>query len=143
MIRHLIRVYSSLLSIGLLPILTVQIFYDSRRDKKYENGTYRNQSESGYSGSDWGTASQGGGNGTWRITGNMNSGTMVTTDNNGKSTTYKFEPALEKNNNTIYSNNYCISSMQQMKHSSLIVWQRIHVCQFISNYCNMKTLLII
>lgn len=56
-----------------------------------ENGTYRNQSESGYSGSDWGTSSQGGGNGTWRITGNMNSGTLVTTDNNGKSTTYKFE----------------------------------------------------
>lgn len=55
------------------------------------NGTYRNQSETGYSGAGWGSASQGGGSGKWRITGDMNSGTLVTTDNNGKSTTYKFE----------------------------------------------------
>jgi hypothetical protein len=55
------------------------------------NGTYRNQSETGYSGAGWGSASEGGGSGTWRITGNLNSGTLVTTDNNGKSTTYKFE----------------------------------------------------
>ena len=60
------------------------------------DGTYRMNSESGYSGnagtaSAWGTAGQGGGSGTWRITGNMNNGTLVTTDNGGKSTTYKFE----------------------------------------------------
>ena len=60
------------------------------------NGTYRMNSESGYSGnagtsSAWGTAGQSGGSGTWRITGNMNAGTIVTKDNSGKSTTYKFE----------------------------------------------------
>ena len=58
-----------------------------------ENGKYFSSSESGYSGNAgaWGTASQGGYSGTWRITGNKNTGTIVTTDNNGRSTTYKYE----------------------------------------------------
>jgi ABC-type glycerol-3-phosphate transport system substrate-binding protein len=55
------------------------------------DGRYQMNSESGYSGGDWGSASQGGGDGTWRITGNMNAGTLVTTGNNGSSTAYKFE----------------------------------------------------
>ena len=67
-----------------------------RRVMLCPDGTYRMSSESGYSGnagtsSAWGTAGQGGGSGKWRITGNSNSGTIVTTDNSGKSTTYKFE----------------------------------------------------
>lgn len=54
---------------------------------------YSSFSESGYSGNAgaWGSASQGGGSGTWKITGNKNSGTIVTTDRNSKSTTYKYE----------------------------------------------------
>jgi hypothetical protein len=58
-----------------------------------ENGKYISSSESGYSGNAgaWGTASQGANSGTWRITGNKNTGTIVTTDNNGKPTTYKYE----------------------------------------------------
>jgi len=60
------------------------------------NGKYSSSSESGYSGDSgtagaWGTASQGGASGTWRITGNKNTGTIVTTNNSGKSTTYKYE----------------------------------------------------
>ena len=60
------------------------------------NGTYQMVSESGYSGnagtaSAWGSAGQGGGDGSWRITGTMNAGTIVTTDNEGSSTTYPFE----------------------------------------------------
>jgi hypothetical protein len=55
------------------------------------NATYKMASESGYSGDAWGSASQGGGDGSWRITGNMNAGTIVTTDKGGKSTTYPFE----------------------------------------------------
>ncbi len=67
-----------------------------RRVMLCPDGTYRMSSESGYSGNAgtsaaWVTAGQGGGSGTWRITGNSNSGTIVTTDNGGKSTTYKFE----------------------------------------------------
>ena len=55
------------------------------------DGRYSANSESGYSGDGWGSASQGGGGGTWRITGSKASGTIVTTDRNGRSTTYKFE----------------------------------------------------
>ena len=55
------------------------------------NATYKMDSESGYSGDAWDSASQGGGDGSWRITGNMNAGTIVTTDKGGKSTTYPFE----------------------------------------------------
>lgn len=60
------------------------------------NGTYRMASETGYSGNAgtanaWGSASQGGGDGSWRITGDMNAGTLVTTDNQGSSTTYPYE----------------------------------------------------
>lgn len=54
------------------------------------DGTFRNQSESGYSGTGWGSASQGGSGGTWKITGNMNEGTLVTIGNNGSATTYKY-----------------------------------------------------
>jgi len=56
-------------------------------------GQYSSASESGYSGGSgsWGTASQGGAKGTWRITGNKTAGTIVTTDHNGKSITYKYE----------------------------------------------------
>ena len=55
------------------------------------DGKYYSSSESGYSGSGWGTASQGGGGGTWRITGTKTSGTIVTTNSNGQPTTYKYE----------------------------------------------------
>jgi hypothetical protein len=59
-------------------------------------GKYFSSSETGYSGNAgkegaWGSASQGGGRGTWRITGSKTTGTIVTTDGNGKSTTYKYE----------------------------------------------------
>jgi hypothetical protein len=56
-------------------------------------GRYISSFESGYSGGagTWGTANQGGGGGTWRITGSKTSGTIVTTDGNGRSTTYKYE----------------------------------------------------
>ncbi len=55
------------------------------------DGRYYSSSESGYSGTGWGTASQGGGGGTWRITGTKTSGNILMTDANGKSTTYKYE----------------------------------------------------
>lgn len=60
------------------------------------DGRYKMASETGYSGNAgtagaWGSAGQGGATGTWRITGSMNSGTIVTTDRSGNSTTYKFE----------------------------------------------------
>jgi hypothetical protein len=55
------------------------------------DGSYSSSSESGYSGTGWGTASQGGGRGTWRITGTKTSGTIVMTDAGGNSTTYKYE----------------------------------------------------
>lgn len=57
------------------------------------DGKYFSSSESGYSGGSgaWGTASQGGGEGTWKITGTKTSGTIVTTDRTGKSTVYKYE----------------------------------------------------
>lgn len=59
------------------------------------DGTYRKSSESGYSGGAgtsgaWGSASQGGGRGTWRIIGNMNEGTLTTVDSDGNATEYKF-----------------------------------------------------
>ena len=54
------------------------------------DGTYINSSESGYSGSGWGTAGQGGGRGTWRIVGNMNEGTLTTVSPSGSATEYKF-----------------------------------------------------
>jgi len=57
------------------------------------DGKFSSSFESGYSGGSgsWGTAAQSGGNGSWRITGSKASGTIVTTDRNGKSTTYKYE----------------------------------------------------
>lgn len=60
------------------------------------NGTYYMATESGYSGGAgtagaWGTASQGGGRGTWRIEGNLQQGTIVTVDQNGKATTYRYQ----------------------------------------------------
>lgn len=58
------------------------------------NGRYISSSESGYSGGAgtsgaWGTASQGGGGGTWKITGTKSSGTIAVTSN-GKTSTYKY-----------------------------------------------------
>ena len=60
------------------------------------DGKYYSSSESGYSGDSgtsgaWGTASQGGGGGTWKITGSKTSGTIAMTSASGKTTTYKFE----------------------------------------------------
>ena len=60
------------------------------------DGKYYSSSESGYSGDTgtsgaWGTASQGGGGGTWKITGSKTSGTIAMTNASGKTTTYKFE----------------------------------------------------
>ena len=58
------------------------------------NGNYFSSSESGYSGGAgtsgaWGTNSQGGGGGTWKITGSKTSGTIAMTSGSGKTTTYK------------------------------------------------------
>lgn len=58
------------------------------------DGKFSSSFESGYSGGttgSWGTASQGGGLGSWRITGNKTSGTIVTVDRSGKSTTYNYK----------------------------------------------------
>jgi hypothetical protein len=60
------------------------------------DGKYYSNSESGYSGDAgtggaWGTASQGGGGGTWKITGSKTSATIAMTNASGKTTTYKFE----------------------------------------------------
>jgi len=60
------------------------------------NGRYYSSSESGYSSGSgtsggWGTASQGGGGGTWKITGTKTSGTIAMTNSSGKTTTYKYE----------------------------------------------------
>jgi len=57
------------------------------------DGRYISSSESGYSGGSgaWGTASQGGGGGTWSIKGTKTTGTIVTTNRNGQPTTYKYE----------------------------------------------------
>jgi hypothetical protein len=54
------------------------------------DGTYYNSSETGYSGSGWGSASQGGNRGTWRIVGNMNEGTLTTVTSSGSATEYKY-----------------------------------------------------
>jgi len=54
------------------------------------DGTYIQSSETGYSGSGWGSASQGGNRGTWRIVGNMNQGTLTTVSSSGSATEYKF-----------------------------------------------------
>jgi hypothetical protein len=64
-----------------------------RRISLCANGAYSSSFESGYSGTnqDWGSASQGGGGGTWRISGNKTEGTIVTTSPGGKSTTYKYK----------------------------------------------------
>jgi hypothetical protein len=60
------------------------------------DGKYYSSSESGYSGDAgtagaWGTASQGGGGGTWKITGSKTSGTIAMTNASGKTTVYKYE----------------------------------------------------
>jgi len=55
------------------------------------DGRFSSSFESGYSGTGFGTASQSGGGGTWRITGTKTSGTVVTVDRSGKQTTYKYE----------------------------------------------------
>ncbi len=60
------------------------------------DGKYYSNSESGYSGDAgtggaWGTASQGGGGGTWKITGSKTAGTISFTNASGKVTTYKYE----------------------------------------------------
>jgi hypothetical protein len=60
------------------------------------NGKYLSNAESGFSGNAgssgaWGTASQGGGGGTWKITGTKTSGTIAMTSSSGKTTTYKYE----------------------------------------------------
>jgi len=59
------------------------------------NGRYFSSSESGYSGGAgtsgaWGTNSQGGGGGKWKITGSKKSGTIALTNSSGQTTTYKF-----------------------------------------------------
>jgi hypothetical protein len=59
-------------------------------------GRYISSSESGYSGDAgtagaWGNTSQGGGGGTWKITGSKTAGTIAMTNAGGNTTTYKFE----------------------------------------------------
>jgi hypothetical protein len=59
------------------------------------DGTFREYSETGYSAdagtaNAWGSASQGGNTGTWRIVGNMNKGTITTVSADGKATEYPF-----------------------------------------------------
>ncbi len=47
------------------------------------DGRYFDSAESGYSGSGWGSASQGSGGGRWSIQGDMNGGTITFTNKNG------------------------------------------------------------
>jgi hypothetical protein len=59
------------------------------------DGTYRESSESGYSSgagtaNAWGSASEGGSHGTWRITGTMNEGSITTVSPEGNATNYNF-----------------------------------------------------
>ena len=59
------------------------------------NGRYSSSSESGYSGGAgtsgaWGNASQGGGGGSWKITGTKTEGTIALINSSGKTTTYKY-----------------------------------------------------
>ncbi len=53
------------------------------------NGTFFKSGETGYSGSGWGTASQGGEHGRWRIQGNMQQG-KITIIQNGQAWAYDY-----------------------------------------------------
>jgi len=54
------------------------------------NGRFTSGGESGYSGSGWGTASESGDHGTWRIQGNMQEGEIVFVHSNGKAWKYHY-----------------------------------------------------
>ncbi len=54
------------------------------------NGKFHEASESGYSGEGWGTAGQGGNHGTWRITGNMQEGTITFVYSGGEAWEYRY-----------------------------------------------------
>lgn len=54
------------------------------------NGRFSSGGESGYSGSGWGTASESGDHGTWRIQGNMQEGDIVFVHSNGKAWKYHY-----------------------------------------------------
>lgn len=54
------------------------------------NGKFHEASESGYSGDGWGTAGQGGDHGTWRITGNMQEGTITFIYSSGEAWEYHY-----------------------------------------------------
>ena len=91
LMRQMAGVYYSFSSAG--------VGYSGGTERKVTlcpNGTYYTATESGYSGGAgtagaWGTASQGGGRGTWRIEGNLQQGTIVTVDSGGKATTYRYQ----------------------------------------------------
>jgi hypothetical protein len=54
------------------------------------DGRFTSGGESGYSGSGWGTASENGDHGTWRIQGNMQEGEIVFVHSNGKAWKYHY-----------------------------------------------------
>lgn len=60
------------------------------------DGTYYTSTESGYSagagtGGAWGTASRRGGQGTWKVVGNVQKGTLTTITSDGKPTQYHYQ----------------------------------------------------
>jgi hypothetical protein len=57
------------------------------------NGRFTSGGESGYSGSGWGTASENGDHGSWRIQGNMQEGEIVFVHSNGKAWKYHYTRA--------------------------------------------------
>lgn len=54
------------------------------------DGKFYSGSESGYSGEGWGSASQGGDHGSWRITGNMQQGEIVFVHASGEAWKYRY-----------------------------------------------------
>ena len=59
------------------------------------NGKFAFSYESGYSGTDWGTATQSGNAGTWTISGDRRSGTVSLVYSSGKSTALKYQVGSE------------------------------------------------
>jgi len=74
------------------------------------DGKFHSGSESGYSGEGWGTASQGGDHGTWRITGNMQEGEIVFVHASGEAWKYHYT-RVEGDNVTLGSTKYGIAGM--------------------------------
>ena len=85
-----------------------------------KNGSYRDSTESGYSGRSfdsggnetiaWGSANQGGGAGTWTIQGNGQEGTIYVRYNNGNQMTLKYQQCGELGCLLFNGNKLCRSS---------------------------------